>query len=71
MTLKRRRRGLHSMAKEEGTYETYEGSPTSRPLQPDLWNASHVGLGQAERTTPSRAELVALGPVPTASTAKF
>mmetsp|Transcript_219 Transcript_219/g.267 ORF Transcript_219/g.267 Transcript_219/m.267 type:complete len:383 (+) Transcript_219:78-1226(+) len=65
------------LAKELGTYETYEGSPISRGLlQPDLWD---VKTSNRWDWTSLRAELAQYGcrnslllaPMPTASTAQI
>ena len=65
------------LAKEEGTYETYEGSPTSQGLlQPDLWNVTPSSRWDWAKLRKDLAEhgcrnSLLLAPMPTASTAQI
>ena len=65
------------LAKEEGTYETYEGSPTSQGLlQPDLWNVTPSSRWDWAQLRKDLAEhgcrnSLLLAPMPTASTAQI
>merc|ERR1712072_610809 len=65
------------LAKEQGTYETYEGSPTSQGLlQPDLWNvtpSSRWDWAQLRRDLAEHGcrNSLLLAPMPTASTAQI
>jgi len=71
-----------NLAAEEGTYETYAGSPASQGLlQPDLWGLSHADYATATELdwTALRATVAAHGlrnsllmaPMPTASTSQI
>ena len=65
------------LAKEEGVYETYEGSPTSQGLlQPDLWNVTPSSRWDWAKLRKDLAEhgcrnSLLLAPMPTASTAQI
>merc|ERR1711959_253963 len=65
------------LAKEQGTYETYEGSPTSQGLlQPDLWNvtpSSRWDWAQLRKDLAAHGcrNSLLLAPMPTASTAQI
>merc|ERR1719262_1715949 len=65
------------LAKEEGTYETYEGSPTSQGLlQPDLWNVTPSSRWDWAQLRKDLAEhgcrnSLLLAPMPAASTAQI
>jgi ribonucleoside-diphosphate reductase alpha chain len=69
------------IAKEEGTYETFQGSPASKgQLQPDLWGAKILTDSSGELDWPSLREHVKtigirnsllLAPMPTASTSQI
>ena len=65
------------LAKEQGTYETYAGSPTSQGLlQPDLWNVTPSSRWDWAQLRKDLAEhgcrnSLLLAPMPTASTAQI
>ena len=66
-----------ALAKEQGTYETYDGSPASKgQLQPDLWGVEPSSRWDWQKLRADLAEhgcrnSLLLAPMPTASTAQI
>ena len=70
----------NELAKEEGTYESYEGSPVSKGvLQPDMWGVTEMPGGDRHGWSALRESIAKHGvrnsllvaPMPTASTSQI